>query len=81
MKERREIVCTYGSEAALMAELYREVGAIRKLKHAPTILDLRAEFKRLAQAARDAGDVELLARLVEAKDARKAALEGKNERS
>jgi len=69
------IVCVYGSEKALMGELYRTVKALQAIKHATTIAALKTAFSGPAKAARDAGDTELLGWLTEAKDKRKAQLE------
>ena len=73
--EPLKIVCVYGSEKALMGEIYRTVKALQTIKHATTIAALKTAFSGSAKAARDAGDTELLGWLTEAKDKRKAQLE------
>jgi hypothetical protein len=70
------IVCVYGTEQALMAELYRNVRALQAIKRAPTLAALKTAFQASAKAARDAGDTELLSWLTNAKDKRKKELEG-----
>ena len=69
-REATEIVCVYGSEKALMGELYRTVKALQTIKHAP---DLQA-IKDVLRAAKASGDTELLGWLVEAATKRKKEL-------
>lgn len=70
-----EIVCVYGSEACLMAALWREVKATRPIRAARSLEELRAAFTDPAKLARSAGDTELLGWLTDAKDRRKKELE------
>jgi len=70
-REATEIVCVYGTEKALMGELYRTVKALQAIKHAP---DLQA-IKDVLRAAKASGDTELLAMLIERATKRKKELE------
>jgi hypothetical protein len=74
-KEDGKIVCVIGSEAILMAELYRTVKALQAIKNAPDTAALKTAFSVPAKAAKATGDTELLAWLIEAKDKRKKELE------
>jgi len=69
--EPLKIVCVYGTEKALMGELYRSVKALLAIKHAP---DLQA-IKDVLRAAKACGDTELLAMLIERATKRKKELE------
>lgn len=69
--EPLKIVCVYGTDKALMGELYRSVKALLAIKHAP---DLQA-IKDVLKAAKASGDTELLAMLIERATKRKKELE------
>ena len=69
--EPLKIVCVYGTEKALMGELYRNVKALLAIKHAK---DLQA-IKDVLRAAKASGDTELLATLIERATKRKKELE------
>ena len=69
--EPLKIVCVYGTEQALMGELYRSAKALLAIKHAP---DLQA-IKDVLRAAKASGDTELLAMLIERATKRRKELE------
>lgn len=69
------IRCCYGSEKALMAELWRDAKALQNIRRAATLEALKTAFQPAAKAAKAAGDIELLGWLMDAKDRRKKELE------
>ena len=69
--EPLKIVCVYGTEKALMGELYRNVKALLAIKHAPNV----QAIKDVLKAAKASGDTELLAMLIERATKRKKELE------
>lgn len=74
-RESDPIRCCYGSEKALMAELWRDAKALQAIRRAPTLETLKTAFQGPAKAARASGDTELLGWLTAAKNTRKAELE------
>lgn len=73
--EADPIRCCYGSEKALMAELWRDAKALQAIRRAATLEALKIAFQPSARAAKVAGDIELLGWLTGAKDRRKKELE------
>ena len=70
-----EMVCIYGSEKAMMSEIYRTVKTLLAIKRARTMDELKAAFTAPAKQAKADGDTELLTLLTDAKNKRKSELE------